>query len=518
MFEAKLTSPSQTVRAYVMCDTIGTCTYWVPSGPLLIRAAGTMRTAILKPDVALQAFPAPKAAENDAQKPTANTKVVRKRSGVGSKRKASDTTFDEFGDNSIDDADLALAENGGFENIDDFDDDARPTAKKTNKRQKQSSTNDPVAPEHEPRQLENGKWACNHACKDKTSCKHLCCREGLDKKPKAPKPKANKKDSDSTTDPKQTQLNMSVSKKSQEAATAFAAQSQRSAPLPGRNPPKGPEIQSLNTLHSNTKSNTRPVPLLSSTSSAPKKSSSVLAPPSLGGPKWKVSEATRRAEQDLISDDFGDLDDLSTFEELVADRPSARMSPPPQQGSEQFGLDNEDDDMLDGFSSADKDDHLGHSPSRPHVQDSYSDFDDDVVLEPESEPAKKGPAKPHPPVLPNKHGPVVKPVGPFVEVSSDSAAFDLGCKAPSRKLSGVRSNNTKRLGVSSDRPSPLPECATAAGSPPTIVGDEVIYEPQVTQGETPVTVGAGTEQQESHDAATKQLMEAFGCDLFNFVD
>lgn len=475
-----------------------------------------MRTAILKIDVPLQAFPAPKAVENDAQKATANTKVARKRSGIGSKRKASDAAFDEFGDNAIDDADMALAENDGFESIDDFDDDARPTAKMTNKRQKQSSTNVTVAPEHEPRQLENGKWACNHACKDKTSCKHLCCREGLDKKPKAPKPKTNKKDSDSTTDPKQTQLNISVSKKSQEAATALPAQSQRVAP-PGRNPPKGPEIHNLNTLHKNTKSNTRPVPLLSVTSSAPKKSSSVLAPPSLGRPKWKISEATRRAEQDLISDDFGDLDDLSTFAELVADRPSARTSPPPQHGSEQFGLDDKDEDMLDGFLSADKDDHLRHSPSRPHFQDSSYDFDDDS-LEPGPEPVKKGPAKPHPPVLPNKHDPIVKPAEPFVEVSSDSAAFDFGCKAPSRKLSGVPSNDTDRLGVSSDRSSALPERATAAGSLSTITGDEVIYEPQGTQGETPVILGADTEQQESHDALTKQFMEAFGCGLFNFVD
>lgn len=54
-----------------------------------------------------------------------------------------------------------------------------------------------------PKQLENGKWACNHKCKDKTvygliinhlfmadfkfRCKHLCCREGVDKAPKPPK-------------------------------------------------------------------------------------------------------------------------------------------------------------------------------------------------------------------------------------------------------------------------------------------------------------------------------------------
>ncbi|THH28500.1 hypothetical protein EUX98_g5688 [Antrodiella citrinella] len=33
------------------------------------------------------------------------------------------------------------------------------------------------------RRLANGKFACNHLCKDKTKCKHLCCREGLDRPP-----------------------------------------------------------------------------------------------------------------------------------------------------------------------------------------------------------------------------------------------------------------------------------------------------------------------------------------------
>ncbi|KAJ5292397.1 sedoheptulose-1-7-bisphosphatase [Penicillium atrosanguineum] len=35
--------------------------------------------------------------------------------------------------------------------------------------------------------LPNGNWACNHKCKDKTSCKHFCCRDGLEKPPKPSK-------------------------------------------------------------------------------------------------------------------------------------------------------------------------------------------------------------------------------------------------------------------------------------------------------------------------------------------
>ncbi|GAA5989083.1 hypothetical protein JCM10908_001151 [Rhodotorula pacifica] len=33
------------------------------------------------------------------------------------------------------------------------------------------------------RQRADGKYECNHACGDKSKCKHLCCREGLDKPP-----------------------------------------------------------------------------------------------------------------------------------------------------------------------------------------------------------------------------------------------------------------------------------------------------------------------------------------------
>ncbi|PIL24261.1 hypothetical protein GSI_14014 [Ganoderma sinense ZZ0214-1] len=34
-----------------------------------------------------------------------------------------------------------------------------------------------------PRQLANGNFECNHTCKDKTRCRHLCCRDGLHKPP-----------------------------------------------------------------------------------------------------------------------------------------------------------------------------------------------------------------------------------------------------------------------------------------------------------------------------------------------
>ncbi|CDO73576.1 hypothetical protein BN946_scf185014.g46 [Trametes cinnabarina] len=34
-----------------------------------------------------------------------------------------------------------------------------------------------------PKQLQNGNYECNHTCKEKARCRHLCCREGLAKPP-----------------------------------------------------------------------------------------------------------------------------------------------------------------------------------------------------------------------------------------------------------------------------------------------------------------------------------------------
>ncbi|KAI1794643.1 P-loop containing nucleoside triphosphate hydrolase protein [Ganoderma leucocontextum] len=42
------------------------------------------------------------------------------------------------------------------------------------------STSSTAAPS---RQLANGNFECNHTCKDKTTCRHLCCRDGLRKPP-----------------------------------------------------------------------------------------------------------------------------------------------------------------------------------------------------------------------------------------------------------------------------------------------------------------------------------------------
>lgn len=115
-----------------------------------------------------------------------------------SKRRA-ETIPDEFDDDGIDDEELVKAScvDLDFDHIDNF---ANPVDAIT---QKNTAKNGPInnnvrvkqstklssKDNQEPRQLDNGKWACNHPCKDKGACKHLCCKEGMEKPRKKAIPK-----------------------------------------------------------------------------------------------------------------------------------------------------------------------------------------------------------------------------------------------------------------------------------------------------------------------------------------
>jgi ATP-dependent DNA helicase HFM1/MER3 len=122
---------------------------------------------------------------NTSKRRAEPAKPVRKRSG----------TSDEFGDDEFDEEELVKMACGDleFEHIDNF---ANPfdaiTRKNTAKnksapkaKDQANSTNmDAANIDREPVQLANGRWACNHPCKDKKACKHFCCKEGMDKPPK----------------------------------------------------------------------------------------------------------------------------------------------------------------------------------------------------------------------------------------------------------------------------------------------------------------------------------------------
>lgn len=411
------------------------------------------------------------------------------KSKPGSKRRASETGFDEFDDAGIDDADLALAENGGFENIDDFDDEPRPGACTLRKKQRTSIANDEDNITHEPRQLANGKWACNHSCKDKTSCKHLCCREGLDKKPKPPKAKTSKKEAENAVDPKQTQLSLSVSKKSKTPAATQLPQSQQPAhaPAPERNPPKGPEMHKLNTLHNNASSNTQPVPLLSAAGSRAKSSDAPVTLPRPGQPRSKNTEAARHAAQNVYSDDFGNIDDTSLFDEPIAHLP-ARLSPPLGNSSDVFATDF--GDMLDDFSPTKEDEHISNEATT--VEDnqgngsSLDNVEEDLLLLEQALNVDRWCE------IPDSQQDTGKPAGPLVEVSDESAILNLESRANDQ------------------------------GSSSTMVKTPSDYESAVLESHVfsndNAFNSASEERPASSDSAMKACMEELGTDFFNFTD
>ena len=195
-----------------------------------------------------------------------HTPITAKRRAEAAPARAEQDEKDEFGDAGIDDNDLAMAESGGFANIDDFDKETsigtNPRGKAKPKHKARKASNQAAAAQDwEPRKLDNGKWACNHACKDKTACKHLCCREGLDKKPKPPKAKEVKKADHSGSDPKQTQLNMPTKKNYKLSAPATSGQTPKPPVSSAKKSASDPEIQNLERLHNSAKSNTCTVPL-----------------------------------------------------------------------------------------------------------------------------------------------------------------------------------------------------------------------------------------------------------------
>jgi hypothetical protein len=449
-----------------------------------------MRSAILQPDVPSHVFPTSKTTESSNVRPG---KPVSKRASSkakpGSKRRASETGFDEFNDAGINDDDLALAENGGFENIDDFDDEPRPSASTSRKKQGTSTAHDEEITTHEPRQLANGKWACNHNCKDKTSCKHLCCREGLDKKPKPPKAKTSKKEAENAVDPKQTQLSLSVSKKSKAPAATQLLHSQQlaHAPAPDRNPPKCPEMHKLNTLHNNAKSNTQPVPLSSTAGSRMKSfdpSVTLLRP---GQPRSKTTESARRAAQNVYSDDFGDIDDMSLFDEPTAHHPD-RLSPPLETESDLFTTDL--GDMLDDYSPANKDKPISNEATAVkdnQVNDSsLYDVDEDMLL-----PLERAFNDDRQSEIHDTQQGAGRSAGPLVEVSDESAILNLGSRA-------------------NDQGSSSTTAKTPSGYETAVLESHILSHDNAFNS-------ASEERPASSDSAMKACMEELGTDFFNFT-
>ncbi|KAG2041892.1 Sec63 Brl domain-containing protein [Suillus americanus] len=65
---------------------------------------------------------------------------------------------------------------------------SRPTVKGDSLRM----ANTPVRDDTQPKKRSDGKYNCNHSCKDKSACRHFCCRDGLTEPSRVPR-KSNTK-------------------------------------------------------------------------------------------------------------------------------------------------------------------------------------------------------------------------------------------------------------------------------------------------------------------------------------
>ncbi|KAF2137570.1 uncharacterized protein K452DRAFT_353417 [Aplosporella prunicola CBS 121167] len=157
-FAADITSLNQVVNCYVMCDGI----------------AGTMRQATITPKIPHHLLSRLKPPMNISRRRSEGSKPDQTSSNTG----ADEFEYDGIADSDYDNA-LDAEKGDGFLDIDDIQDSG---SGKTN--QVATTKNDH---EWQPQRLPNGKWKCNHPCKERSSCKHMCCKEGLDKPPKAPK-------------------------------------------------------------------------------------------------------------------------------------------------------------------------------------------------------------------------------------------------------------------------------------------------------------------------------------------
>ncbi|GFF55276.1 ATP-dependent DNA helicase MER3 [Aspergillus lentulus] len=168
--DAELKSPHLYITCYAMCDEI----------------AGTLRSAELKPELPSVFFP------SQPRESQALELMQRPRMNVPS-RDTDDTPInknDQGADDSIEN------DNWLFDDLMETDEASNWVAVNQSTGTSRSrveekglkdrkSVNPTTETEKEPPRLDNGRYACNHRCKDKSTCKHLCCREGLEKPHKA---------------------------------------------------------------------------------------------------------------------------------------------------------------------------------------------------------------------------------------------------------------------------------------------------------------------------------------------
>jgi ATP-dependent DNA helicase HFM1/MER3 len=197
-----------------------------------------MRTASVTPKIAASMFPPSKSessALHEQERPTSN--ISRRRTETSSTSRRS---VDEF-DDGIDDDELVKVslQDLNFDHINNYanpadtitrENTARNTLRTKSRNPEHSQSREQE--DREPRQLENGKWACNHPCKDKDACKHLCCKQGMDKPSKKAAPKRIPSREDRTDlDKPVSEISKEKSEKTQTKLQLTSSKRKSSAPI-----------------------------------------------------------------------------------------------------------------------------------------------------------------------------------------------------------------------------------------------------------------------------------------------
>lgn len=197
-FSALLTSSEQRINCYLMCEGIGENIFFLED-PADLHEAGSMRDATVAPDIASSMFPAQKSTVIEPM-PIHRSNTSRRRIESAPIQRKRSVASEDFGDADLDDDAFVKAscDDLDFDHIDNFE---RPldviTRKSTTKNKPATDKGNSTAPAAvdedvngiPPVQLPNGRWLCSHKCKDKTSCKHYCCKYGMEKPSKKVVPK-----------------------------------------------------------------------------------------------------------------------------------------------------------------------------------------------------------------------------------------------------------------------------------------------------------------------------------------
>ena len=332
LLSTELTKPSQYVICHVMCDEI----------------AGTCRSAELRPDIPASLFPVSTKQEGNEQKTGSSEKYLGSSQVQDASRKRKRSQ--EFDDGGLNDGDMLAAEHVDVMDVDAFKSElASPPPRTDQPNHKAVGTQRVNENGGEPVRLENGKWACNHKCKDKMKCKHMCCREGLENPPKPSRKSSSGKTGEHLSISSMLDVindNSSGNPSVKKSSSDHEAQKRRHS-LPGAK-----EARSLTKLHGAT----TPIARCKTLNSAGMRSQiGVSAQQSQGTASKKNLE--NPFEEDGFDSDWSNEIDSKDLQDLVD-----------IQGS--FGEDRE------AIVATIVDDNVGRNDDLPDVDDGDFDFDD----------------------------------------------------------------------------------------------------------------------------------------------